>query len=208
MKVLNRILAISDIHGHLEALQTLLSFAKYEPNEDELYFVGDYINKGPYSQETLQAVKGYVEGGAFAIMGNHEKCAIADIKSGGSTWRPWGDFLNSLPLFIEKPPFIFVHAGIRTGIPLIEQREEDFLTIREPFFKSEIKEERTIIFGHTPTQRLGASIGMLWRQKKKLGIDTGAGLNQFLSLVDLTNRIQYQIPVLQPHILHIRVFQY
>lgn len=208
VQLLSRVLAISDIHGHLEAMQTLIQFAKYEPNVDELYFVGDYINKGPHSKETLQAVKEYVQHGAHAIMGNHEKCAMEAEKNGRKNWNEWEDFLSSLPLYIERPPYIFVHAGIRTGIPLNKQREEDLLTIRNPFFKKKLKENAIVVFGHTPTNRLGVPIGTLWKQPKKLGIDTGAGQNQFLSLVDLTNRLQYRIPVTQPTILSIRVFSF
>nr|WP_106783309.1 metallophosphoesterase family protein [Lysinibacillus timonensis] len=206
---MNRILAISDIHGHLEALKTLLHFAEYEPNKDELYFVGDYIDKGPNSVGTLRAVKQYVENGAFAIMGNHEKRAIKeDIKSGISIWGELSDFLESLPLYIERPPYIFVHAGIRTGIPLHKQKEEDLLTIREPFFNNRIEEEAIVVFGHTPTHRLDVPIGILWSSVKKLGIDTGAGLNHYLSLVDLTNRIHYRVPVLHPFKQSVKVFRF
>lgn len=79
-------------------------------------------------------------------------------------------FLKNLPLFIERPPYIFVHAGIRTGIPLHEQHEEDLLTIREPFFSENIQEDATIIFGHTPTHRLDVPVGMLWEKAKKLAL--------------------------------------
>lgn len=205
---MSRLLAISDIHGHLEALQTLLRYADYVPHQDELYFVGDYINKGPQSKETLKTVKEYVENGAHAIMGNHEQNAIYDLQAGGGTWKDSKEFLYSLPLFIERPPYIFVHAGIRTGIPLSKQREEDLLTIRGPFFKREVKEDATVVFGHTPTHRLHSPVGTLWKQRKKLGIDTGAGQNYYLSLVDLTNQIQYRIPVLKPYFHQIRIFKY
>ena len=159
-------------------------------------------------QNAITLVKQYVENGANAIMGNHEKCAIVDIESGSPKWSYWSDFLKNLPLFIERPPYIFVHAGIRTGIPLHEQHEEDLLTIREPFFSENIQEDATIIFGHTPTHRLDVPVGMLWEKAKKIGIDTGAGINHYLSLVDLTNRTHYRVPVLNPVIQQVEVFQF
>lgn len=205
---MNRILAISDIHGHLDAMQALLRYAEYEPNVDELYFVGDYIDKGPNSIGTLQAVKEYVDNGAYALMGNHEKHAKQCLENGDQTWNTWTSFLNSLPLFIYRSPFLFVHAGIRTGIPLNKQSEEDLLTIREPFINTNIKENAIIVFGHTPTHRLNVPIGTLFQDEKKLGIDTGAGHNHYLSLVDLSNQLHYRIPVSCPYIENIQVFQF
>lgn len=193
MDVLVRILAISDIHGHVDALHVLLKYANYQSDQDELFLVGDYIDKGPNSEETLKAVEHLVQEGANAIMGNHEKCALDDIAIGKTAWINWKTFLQSLPLYIERKPFLFVHAGIRTGIPLHEQKITDLLTIREPFFNQPVQEDVTVVFGHTPTNRLGVNVGSLWKQQKKIGIDTGAGQQQYLSLIDLTNSLQYRI---------------
>lgn len=193
MDVLARILAISDIHGHVDALHALLKYANYQSGKDELFFVGDYIDKGPNSEGTLKAVELLVQEGAYAIMGNHEKCALDDIAVGKKSWMKWKTFLQSLPLYIERKPFLFVHAGIRTGIPLHEQKMTDLLTIREPFLDQPVQEDITVVFGHTPTNRLGVNVGSLWKQEKKIGIDTGAGQQQYLSLIDLTNSLQYRI---------------
>lgn len=203
MNVLSRILAISDIHGHVHALHILLTYASYQADQDELYFVGDYIDKGPNSEGTLQAVEHYVRYGAFAIMGNHEKCALDDIAEGSKKWVKWKPFLQSLPLYIERKPFLFVHAGIRTGTPLHAQQINDLLTIREPFLQVPLQEDITVVFGHTPTNRLGVPVGSVWQQPKKIGIDTGAGQQQYLSLIDLTNNIQYRVPVTNPLLIEV-----
>ena len=42
-----RLLVISDIHGHRKALATLLKRAKYNPKKIGTY--GDYVNNGPDS---------------------------------------------------------------------------------------------------------------------------------------------------------------
>ncbi|MFJ8065901.1 metallophosphoesterase [Psychrobacillus sp. NPDC096426] len=205
---MSRILAISDIHGHVHALHRLLTYAKYQADQDELYFVGDYIDKGPSSEGTLKAVEYYVRNGAYAIMGNHEKCALDDIAEGSKKWIEWKSFLQSLPLYIERKPFLFVHAGIRTGIPLHAQQINDLLTIRDPFLQAPLQEDTTVVFGHTPTNRLGVPAGSVWQQPKKLGIDTGAGQQQYLSLIDLTNSIQYRISVTNPLLTEVDVLMF
>ena len=42
-----RLLVISDIHGHRKALATLLKRAKYNPKKDQLVLMGDYVNNEP-----------------------------------------------------------------------------------------------------------------------------------------------------------------
>jgi serine/threonine protein phosphatase 1 len=58
------------------------------------------------------------------------------------------DFLRSLELWIELGDYLFVHAGIRPGRALADQRREDLLTIREPFFAASSLPWR-VVHGHT-----------------------------------------------------------
>src|SRR4051812_42629746 len=189
---LERILAISDIHGQADALERLLAFANYNPVQDRLFLLGDYIGKGPNSLETLQLVEKYVQNGAVALRGNHEQRAIKQCKKGEPLWN-WIPFLASLPYWFEDSAFLFVHAGIRPGIALNQQNLEDLITIRKPFLNSSFQSTKTIVFGHTPTHRLGVSKGSFWVNENKIGIDTGAGHSHFLSLADLSNRLQYRV---------------
>lgn len=46
--------AIGDIQGHYDGLQRLLECINYEPNKDQLWFVGDLVNRGKQSLETLR----------------------------------------------------------------------------------------------------------------------------------------------------------
>jgi serine/threonine protein phosphatase 1 len=191
---LKRILAISDIHGQADAMERLLAHAKYNPKKDRLFLLGDYIGKGSNSSVTLHLVKQYVQDGAVALRGNHEQRVIKECKKGDHLWK-WKPFLTSLPYWYEDSDFLFVHAGIRPGIPLKKQKPIDLITIRKPFLDQSFSFKKTIVFGHTPTDRLGVSRGNLWVNKNKIGIDTGAGHGNFLSLADLSNRLQYQVPV-------------
>ncbi len=189
---MGRILAISDIHGQADALERLLTMANFQPDHDRLFLLGDYIGKGPNSLETLQLVEKLVQRGAVALRGNHEQRAINQLCETDPLWEEWLPFLQSLPYFYEDSEYLFVHAGIRPGVSLHRQSHEDLLAIREPFLTSFFPYPKTIVFGHTPTDRLGVSCGEFWINHNKIGIDTGAGNGEYLSLADLSNRIQYR----------------
>ncbi len=71
---------IGDIHGQASKLEELLLRMEYKltngyysHSERKAIFVGDYIDRGPEIQRTLEIIKKMVDAGsAFAIMGNHE----------------------------------------------------------------------------------------------------------------------------------------
>jgi serine/threonine protein phosphatase 1 len=46
----------------------------------------------------------------------------------------------------------FVHAGVRPGVPLDQQSDEDRIWIREPFLSSNDCFGRLIVHGHTPVR--------------------------------------------------------
>lgn len=62
---------ISDIHGRLDLLQSALR--DWKQDKEQLILLGDYIDYGPYSKQTLHEVKFLAEKyGAVALKGNHE----------------------------------------------------------------------------------------------------------------------------------------
>jgi serine/threonine protein phosphatase 1 len=76
-------------------------------------------------------------------------------------------FLEGLQLMADCGDYCFVHAGVRPGVALAEQKEEDLLWIRGLFLETEAEYGKLIVHGHTiraePEFRP-------WR----IGIDTGA----------------------------------
>ena len=65
-----RILAVSDIHGNLPYFRSLLEKAGFS-KEDELIIVGDFLEKGPCSLETLRFVMELCrQGNVHALCGN------------------------------------------------------------------------------------------------------------------------------------------
>lgn len=59
------------------------------------------------------------------------------------------DFLSNLPLKHETDDLFFVHAGIRPGLPLAWQEEDDLLWIRDGFLEDRRNHGPLIVHGHT-----------------------------------------------------------
>jgi len=71
-----RTIAISDIHGHARTLIALLEKIHYEPTQDRLYLLGDYVDGGPDSLGTVRMVMDLCAQGAGntqALGGNHDE---------------------------------------------------------------------------------------------------------------------------------------
>jgi serine/threonine protein phosphatase 1 len=60
--------------------------------------------------------------------------------------------LRSLTCAVERDDYLFVHAGLRPGRPLSEQKPADMMWIREEFLVHEALFERFVVHGHTPTR--------------------------------------------------------
>ena len=74
-------------------------------------------------------------------------------------------FLEDLPICLQTANYVFVHAGLKPGLPLDEQNDEDLMWIREPFLTSGPALSVTVIHGHTPV--VDPQFG-----KNRIGIDT------------------------------------
>lgn len=59
-------------------------------------------------------------------------------------------FLEALPVYLSLPGWLFVHAGIRPGLPLAAQTDEDLIWIRAPFLTSQPTGGLRVVHGHTP----------------------------------------------------------
>jgi serine/threonine protein phosphatase 1 len=76
-------------------------------------------------------------------------------------------FLEGLKLSFSCGDFFFVHAGVRPGIALADQREDDLLWIRDDFLLYEYPFEKVIVHGHSPV--IAPDI-----RRNRIDIDTGA----------------------------------
>jgi serine/threonine protein phosphatase 1 len=76
-------------------------------------------------------------------------------------------FLCSLAPFFVCGNFLFVHAGVKPGVPLAHQREEDLLWIREDFLLCEENFTKIVVHGHSPVRAPDF-------RANRINIDTGA----------------------------------
>ena len=76
-------------------------------------------------------------------------------------------FINNLKPSFTCGDFFFVHAGVRPGIPLTQQQEEDLLWIRQDFLLYEEDFSKIIVHGHTPVLQPDV-------RSNRINIDTGA----------------------------------
>ena len=76
-------------------------------------------------------------------------------------------FLQGLELYAEYGDYIFVHAGLRPGVPIARQNERDLLWIRDEFLEETRPFPKVVVHGHSPEAEpfLG---------EHRLGLDTGA----------------------------------
>jgi len=59
-------------------------------------------------------------------------------------------FIAELPIYLSLPGWLFVHAGIRPGVPLAGQTNDDLIWIRAPFLTSQLTGGLRVVHGHTP----------------------------------------------------------
>jgi serine/threonine protein phosphatase 1 len=76
-------------------------------------------------------------------------------------------FLRALPIMLETPDYLFVHAGIRPDLPLERQSDRDLVFIREEFYRRAHLLTRYVVHGHTPVTEAR-------RDGMRVDIDTGA----------------------------------
>ena len=87
-------------------------------------------------------------------------------------------FLNALPLSCSLGGYLFVHAGIRPGVALEDQKPEDLMWIREDFLDSGDDFGMVVVHGHTPALEPDV-------KPNRIGIDTGAWVNGRLTALRL-----------------------
>lgn len=76
-------------------------------------------------------------------------------------------FLRGLKTTMEVGDYFFVHAGVRPGLPLDGQTEEDYLFIREKFLRHRGDFGKIVVHGHTPVAEPEVF-------PNRIGIDTGS----------------------------------
>ena len=72
---------ISDIHGYLSRMFDVLNKAKFDWDNDELYVLGDMIDRGPESAQALYWAVEKAPDNVHFLLGNHEDMAFRPLLS-------------------------------------------------------------------------------------------------------------------------------
>jgi serine/threonine protein phosphatase 1 len=169
--------AITDIHGCNASFNALLDKIGLT-TADELYLLGDYIDRGPDSKGVLDTIMRLQSTGytVRCVRGNHDEAMLKSRVDrhfyldwltgwGGEqtlesfSAYQWDDiapqywhFLQSLDLFIETNGYILVHAGLDFSKSNPFKAKAEMTSIRNWY--SDIDYEwlgsRCIVHGHTP----------------------------------------------------------
>jgi bis(5'-nucleosyl)-tetraphosphatase (symmetrical) len=120
--------AIGDLQGCCDELKALLKRIAFSADRDQLWFVGDLVNRGPQSLETLRFVRA-LGAGATVVLGNHDLHLLA-LAFGSKRKPKEGDTLEAvlaapdrdqllewllgrpLAVFDEPRGDFLVHAGL------------------------------------------------------------------------------------------------
>ncbi|HLW90323.1 MAG TPA: metallophosphoesterase family protein [Roseiarcus sp.] len=212
--------AIGDVHGCANLLIELLDrICDVHPKSSstKLIFLGDLVDRGPNSAEVIAIVRALEElmpaGAVDCLMGNHERMMIDWLNDGDELWLINGGhetmasfgfdkgapnipgdvmgWLERRPTWREDALRIYVHAGLRPGVPVDKQRDRDRLWIREGFLDVDYDFGKHVIHGHTPSL-IGPE-----RRPFRTNIDTGAVYGGALTAAVLDDRMPAPIDFFQ-----------
>jgi len=119
------IYAIGDIQGCHDELLRLLDAIDFEAGDDQLWFTGDLVNRGPKSLETLRFVKSLGKS-AVTVLGNHDLHLLAaasenrkprkkdtlDAILAAPDREELLDWLRRQPLLHYNDRYCLIHAGL------------------------------------------------------------------------------------------------
>jgi hypothetical protein len=185
---------IGDIQGCYDEFTQLLQKVDYNDAQDNLYLVGDVINRGPKSHLMLDYLLAHPA--VKVVMGNHEYHFLDwlgdDNRDPNSSFSKlyqqlepklldYLDMFSSWPFYYETDNWIMVHAGcwpereLKDTDPLLlcSMREIEIEGINQAWYDF-YKGEKLVIFGHW------ARRGLIDREKVK-GLDSGCVYGKELS---------------------------
>jgi serine/threonine protein phosphatase 1 len=197
---------IADIHACVRTFDALLDQIDLK-KPDQLFLLGDYIDRGPSGKKVIDKLLQLREEGfkVFAIRGNHEEeiLNLNKEKSGHfvktiyeqgslyglfeSGWKlkpKYLEFFQSMPYYIELDNFFLVHAGFNFNINRPFEDTVSMITIRNWIYDPVIAKGKIIIYGHTPT-RLEDIRYLISAKEKTIPLDNGCVFNSFRDMGNL-----------------------
>lgn len=176
---------VADIHGCSRTLDRLLTEVIRLRRGDELYLLGDYIDRGPRSREVLDLLLDLIGAGyaVHPLRGNHEEMLLNGchdrqlfrlwmLNGGDATLQSFAvedpceiplryrRFLAELPLYYLLPDYVLVHASLNFALADPFADRETLLWSRSLEVRKELIGGRRLIGGHTPVTRESIVAGL------------------------------------------------
>lgn len=150
------------IGNHEEVLLRLL--------RGESHFLRDWLRFGGAECATSYGI------GATALKRMEPARAVATLQQ--KIPQNHQAFLKSFVDTFRIGSYLFVHAGIRPGVPLSDQKQADLRWIREPFLENTDNHGFIVVHGHTITDQIDI-------RDNRIGLDTGAYRSGVLTVMGL-----------------------
>ncbi|MFT5998922.1 MAG: serine/threonine protein phosphatase 1 [Neolewinella sp.] len=176
--------AISDIHGCPKTFRALLAQLNFNKT-DELFLLGDYVDKGPDSYGVIEYIWQLKQDGyqLHCLRGNHERMFTNEVLRGEHSGtipiqhhQEVCSWMLGLDYYLETPGYFLVHAGLNFRHPDPLEATYDMLWIRHWY--DEIDRDwlggRIIVHGHTPEPMTSVKFGIgKMREEQRVCIDSG-----------------------------------
>lgn len=194
---MNRIFAISDIHGCFNPFYELVINRIGLQRSDKLILLGDYIDRGEKSKEVVDFIIDLINKkyDVTALMGNHEtmltdafynprNLPLWFMNSGITTLLSFGiqdisdidnqyiGFFSALKFYETISNFIFVHAGFNDEAEDPFEDKHGMIWECRPVYNNPIFSGKTIIHGHRP-KTIDYVEKLILEKSKVIPIDTG-----------------------------------
>lgn len=174
--------------------------------------LGDYGDRGPDTKGVIDfLLAGMGENPWICLKGNHDRMMQLYLDHGTQdprlrpdlTWlhprlggqqaldsyggqdhvpQAHRDFLAQLDLTFETDDLFFCHAGVKPGVPLSQQSEDDLIWIRAEFHNDTRDHGKLIVHGHTP-------VDTPEHHGNRVALDTGAGYGAPLTCAVFEGRV-------------------
>ncbi|GAB3637512.1 metallophosphoesterase family protein [Hymenobacter arcticus] len=177
---MSRRFAATDLHGCLRTFRYLVEEELRLRPADHLYLLGDYVNKGPDSGGVLDYIRQLQNTGyqIHCLRGNHEQELLDTIHGAPNANHMWKleqerlltlasfgvarpadiparyvEWMEALPLELELPDFVLVHAGYNFALPPVEMRRDThtMLYTKQFVFDPARLGGKRLLHGHVPT---------------------------------------------------------
>ncbi|QLG73460.1 hypothetical protein HG535_0E05440 [Zygotorulaspora mrakii] len=136
LKLQAPIKVVGDVHGQFNDLMRILKLSG-KPPETNYLFLGDYVDRGKQSLETILLLLCYkikYRDNFFMLRGNHESANVTKMygffdeckrRTSSKTWKMFVDVFNTLPFAAVIQDRIFcVHGGISPELNSLNQLQK------------------------------------------------------------------------------------